>query len=42
MNDEEEQYQIEIGFNKAGAPDLTRVMDSLRTVPGVSAVSRNS
>jgi putative Mg2+ transporter-C (MgtC) family protein len=36
-----EQYQVEIGFNKMRGPDLSLVMDSLRTVPGISAVSRN-
>jgi putative Mg2+ transporter-C (MgtC) family protein len=35
-------YQVEIGFNKMRGPDLSLVMDSLRTVPGVSAVSRNT
>lgn len=35
------QYQLEIGFNKMRSPDLSQVMDSLRTVPGVSAISRN-
>jgi putative Mg2+ transporter-C (MgtC) family protein len=34
-------YQVEIGFNKMRGPDLSLVMDSLRTVPGVSEVSRN-
>jgi putative Mg2+ transporter-C (MgtC) family protein len=36
------QYQVEIGFNKMRGPDFSLVMDCLRTVPGVSAVSRNS
>jgi hypothetical protein len=35
------EYQVEIGFNKMRAPDLPLVMDSLRSVPGVSAISRN-
>jgi putative Mg2+ transporter-C (MgtC) family protein len=34
-------YQVEIGFNKMRGPELSLVMDSLRTVPGVSAISRN-
>ena len=37
-----EQYQIEIGFNKMRGPELSAVMDCLRTVPGISAVSRNA
>jgi putative Mg2+ transporter-C (MgtC) family protein len=41
MDNNEEQYQVEIGFNKMRAPDLPLVMDSLRTVPGISAVSPN-
>jgi putative Mg2+ transporter-C (MgtC) family protein len=42
IDNDEEQYQVEIGFNKMRGPDLSLVMDSLRTVPGVSAISRNS
>ena len=42
MDNSEELYQVEIGFNKMRAPDLLLVMDCLRTVPGVSAISRNS
>jgi putative Mg2+ transporter-C (MgtC) family protein len=42
IDNNEEQYQVEIGFNKMRGPDLSLVMDSLRTVPGISAVSRNS
>ena len=42
MDSDDELYQVEIGFNKMRGPDLSLVMDSLRTVPGVSAVSRNS
>lgn len=37
-----EQYQVEIGFNKMRGPELSAVMDCLRTVPGISAVSRNA
>jgi putative Mg2+ transporter-C (MgtC) family protein len=36
------EYQVEIGFNKMHTPDLPLVMDCLRSVPGVSAISRNS
>ena len=35
-------YQVEIGFNKMRGPDLLHVMESLRSVPGVSAISRNN
>jgi putative Mg2+ transporter-C (MgtC) family protein len=41
IDNDEEQYQVEIGFDKLTAPDLPLVMDSLRTVPGVSAISPN-
>lgn len=34
-------YQVEIGFNKMRGPDLSLVMDSLRSVPGVSTISRH-
>lgn len=42
IDNDEELYQVEIGFNKVRNPDMLLVMDSLRTVPGVSAISRNS
>lgn len=42
MDSDAELYQVEIGFNKMPGSDLSLVMDSLRTVPGVSEVSRNS
>jgi len=42
IDNNEELYQVEIGFNKMRAPDLLIVMDCLRAVPGVSAISRNS
>ncbi len=35
-------YQVEIGFNKMRGPDLPLVMDSLRSVPGVSTIRRNA
>jgi putative Mg2+ transporter-C (MgtC) family protein len=41
IDNDEEQYQVEIGFDKLNAPDLPLVMDSLRTVPGISAISPN-
>jgi putative Mg2+ transporter-C (MgtC) family protein len=34
-------YQVEIGFNRMRGPDLSQVMDTLRTVPGISTMSRN-
>jgi putative Mg2+ transporter-C (MgtC) family protein len=36
------QYQVEIGITKMNGPDLLLVMDSLRNVPGVCAISRNT
>ncbi len=36
------QYQVEIGFTKMNGPDLLLVMESLRNVPGVYAISRNT
>jgi putative Mg2+ transporter-C (MgtC) family protein len=39
---DETHYQVEIGFNKMRGLELPLVMDSLRSVPGVCAISRNS
>jgi putative Mg2+ transporter-C (MgtC) family protein len=41
IDSDEAHYQVEIGCNKMRGPELLQVMDSLRTVPGVSAISRN-
>lgn len=35
-------YQVEIAFNKMRGPDLSTVMECLRSVPGVSTISHNA